>query len=630
MNYKYFYDLLAGTANNYPDKRSFYKRTKDGKFKGITFREVKEMVDYLAAGLIRSGLAIGDRILFLCDSSVYWCLADCAIISAGGVSVPRGTDVTDDDITFIGSHSESKYAFVQTEKDKDRLDSLASEIPMLKNIYVIETNDGELSSGPNSIGSLISQGKEIFISDPTIVSNRVKSTNPKDLATLIYTSGTTGTPKGVMLNQEGWIFAIHRVLERMKVTPEDRAVSLLPPWHAFERGIEYAILRMGMEFLISDISHLREDLKEFKPTIFPSVPRIWESVYNGIMAKVKLEKPFKQNIFHFFLKIGSLWFKYKSIVFNYDYQIYRKFFIWSGIRKILSVLLLGLLSPLKLCAIAIFSNIHKALGGKMRISISGGSALLGVVDKFLSAIDIFVAEGYGLTETSAVISIRRQRRPSSFTVGPPLNGYKVKIKSENGAEITDQIGEKGTLWVKSEQVCMGYYKRPELNEVVFDSDGFFDTGDLMKLNWRGELIFAGRAKDTIALTGGENIEPVPIEDHLLSSEYIDQAMVVGDEQKNLGALIVPSFDQVKADIKNFPPEYDLWNSDKNIRDLFRKEITRLISRKTGFKSFELIPPNCFYIMSRPFDPDYEMTRTLKIKRPVIKENLAKEIEGMYK
>jgi long-chain acyl-CoA synthetase len=176
---------------------------------------------------------------------------------------------------------------------------------------------------------------------------------------------------------------------------------------------------------------------------------------------------------------------------------------------------------------------------------------------------------------------------------------------------------------------MGYYKRPELNQSIFDKNGFFDTGDIMRLNHRGELSFAGRAKDTIALGGGENVEPVPIEDRLITSEFIDQVMVVGDDKKSLGALIVPHFDHVRKKLPGIPDKTELWNFDKSVRDLFKGEITRLISRESGFKAFEVIPGSCFYIVPRQFDPDTEMTRTLKLKRNVIKDNFAQDIDAMY-
>ena len=433
-----------------------------------------------------------------------------------------------------------------------------------------------------------------------------------------------------MLNQTGWLTGIRRVLERIGFRVNDRIVSLLPPWHAFERGVEYAIAGLGCDFLVSDIGNLREDLTRFRPTIFPSVPRIWETIYNGIHAKLKKGSASQQKIFYFFLAVGEKWARYRSILFGYDPQVLRKNFVVSFFRRFFALLVLTVLLPLKLLSLLIFRSIHQAVGGELRISVSGGSALPAVVDRFLQAIGIPVVEGYGMTETSAIISVRHLSRPTPLTVGIPIDGYKIKFKDDQNRELPVRAGTKGTLWVKSGQILLGYYKRDELNKVVFDDDGFFDTGDIMTLTWRGELMFAGRAKDTIALAGGENVEPVPIEDKLIESEFIDQVMVVGDDQKTLGALIVPNFERVRAVIKDLPENAGGWNANPEVRKLYRQEITRLISKDTGFKSFEMVPGNTFYVMPRLFDTDTEMTRTLKIKRPIVKENLAKEIAGMYK
>lgn len=629
MATRYFYDIIEAAATNWPDQVSFRRRMPDNKLSGRSYRELKVLVDRLTAGFIAEGIAVGDRVTYLCDASTNWIIGDCAIVSCGAVSVPRGTDVTDEDINYILSHSESRFALVQREKDKKRLEDLKSNFPQLEKIFVLQTDGGDLASGDGTVDELMQKGDKILASSPDVVRQRVNSLDPMTLATLIYTSGTTGAPKGVMLNQFGWINAIECVISRIGFQNSDRAVSLLPPWHAFERAVEYGIVSRGMDFVVSDIQNLRNDLFEFKPTVFPSVPRIWETIYNGIMARIKKEKPAKQNIFNFFLSVGRAWSRWKAIAFNYDPATTKPFILVSLCRRIFAFNVLFLLSPLKFLANRVFSGIHAGLGGHLRLSVSGGSALPGVVDEFLSAIGIKVLEGYGMTETAAVISVRELNRPSPGTVGPPIPGYEIKIKDEKGTDIKD-AGGKGTLWVKSKQILMGYYKRPELNSAIFDKDGFFDTGDIMRLNYRGELSFAGRAKDTIALGGGENVEPVPVEDRLLTSEFIDQVMVVGDDKKSLGALIVPNFDHVRQKLAGAPDKQDLWNYDKTVRELFKSEVTRLISKDSGFKSFEVIPGNCFYIVPRNFDPDTEMTRTLKLKRPVIKEHFAAEIDAMYK
>ncbi len=627
---RYFYDFLAQAAERWPEKQSFRRRLPDGTLAGRSFGRMKELMDALTAGLIGAGVSIGDRITFLCDISPNWLICDAAIVSAGGVSTPRGTDVTDDDIIYIVSHSESRFALVQKEKDRARLEGLKSRFPKLERIWVIETDSGELAEGPGSVGELIQAGGSALQSNPALVRERVAATDPTALATLIYTSGTTGAPKGVMLSQSGWITGIFHVLGRVDFRETDRAVSLLPPWHAFERGVEYAITICGIDFLVSNIGSLKQDLADFKPTIFPSVPRIWESVYNGILANLKKQPPGKQKLFAFFLSVGASWARLKAIFLGYDLQVERSFFLIALFRRLFALLGLIALAPLKgLAGVLVFGKIHAAVGGKLRVSISGGSALPAVVDRFLQAIGIPVIEGYGMTETSAIISVRELRRPTGGTVGTPIDGYQIRIKNEAGQDVSGIPGQKGTLWVKSDQILMGYYKRPELNEIVFDKDGYFDTGDIMKLTWRGELMFAGRAKDTIALAGGENVEPVPIEDKLIESDFIDQIMVVGDDKKTLGALIVPNFDQVKRVIADAPADAKAWNQHKEIRALYRKEITRLISKETGFKAFESIPGNCFYVVPRAFDLEREMTKTMKMKRPVIKEQFESEINAMF-
>ncbi|HNJ64509.1 MAG TPA: AMP-binding protein, partial [Turneriella sp.] len=234
------------------------------------------------------------------------------------------------------------------------------------------------------------------------------------------------------------------------------------------------------------------------------------------------------------------------------------------------------------------------------------------------------------TDHKALISLRDIDRAVPGTVGRPFPGYKIRFRNEAGKDVPVQPGAKGTLWVHSNQLLLGYYKRPELNEVVFDKDGFFDEGDVMVMTAGGDLMFAGRSKETLALAGGENIEPVPIEDKLLASEYIDQVMVVGDDKKTLGALIVPNFEKVRSatGLKDLPTEK--WNETTAIREIFKKEIHERISSKTGFKNFELIPKNTFYIVPKQFEPGVELTRTYKLRRTVIKEIFAEQIEGMYR
>ncbi|PKL34440.1 MAG: long-chain fatty acid--CoA ligase [Spirochaetae bacterium HGW-Spirochaetae-10] len=625
------YDLLESGVHANPDGPTFLRRRpgSDNSFHSYTYTELKAMTDQLIAGWVSSGLKSGDRVLLLCDPSSYWFVTDTSILSVGAVSVPRATDVTDDDILYIANHSEASLAVVQTVKTAEKLRRLADKLPTIKRIIVMEDANFNLLEGPDTLASVMQVGVKALAADANLVQRTLAGVDGSALATLIYTSGTTGAPKGVMLSQKGWITAVLNTLPRTGFQKGDRALSLLPPWHAFERGVEYAVVYLGLAFMVSDISCLRDDLKWHRPTIFPSVPRIWESVYNGILAKVKKESALKQAIFNAGLSIGASYNRWKARAFGYRLQIERPSAILSMIERLAAWCVLLVMGPLRGLSLLIFRPIRQALGGQIKFSVSGGSALPGVVDRFLSAIGLTVLEGYGMTETSAVISIRNRNRPTPGTVGTPIGGYTIRLKNEQGRDVSHIPGAKGTLWVKSDQILTGYYRRPELNEVVFDKEGFFDTGDLMLLTHRGELMFAGRSKDTIALAGGENIEPVPIEDYLLESEFIDQVMVVGDERKTLGALIVPAFDRLKEHLPSLPDSRERWNENLAVRALFQSELGRLINHNKGFKAFEHIPKDCFYIVPRQFDLETEMTRTLKMKRPVIKDHFAREIDEMY-
>lgn len=625
-----FYQMLEHAASVNPADRTFLRRMGDGSISGRTYPEWKEWTDALVAGLADDGLKRGDRVLFLCDPSSYWLFTNVAIITAGAITVPRATDVTEDDILYIANHAECTRAIVQNRKTKERLEKLKDRIPTLKTIHVMQDEGHNLLTGDDSLVALTKKGEVALKANTQLVADMAKRLDPESLCMIIYTSGTTGAPKGAMQTQQGWIACVENVIPRLQARKGDRAISLLPPWHVFEQVIEYAFLYLGLQFMITDISLLKEDLKEFKPTIFPSVPRIWESVYNGIIGKVKKESAAKQKVFNFFLSVGATWHRWHAVAFGYDLQIEKPNAIASLLRRLLAFFVLLLLSPLKLLSKVIFKGIREALGGQMRVSLSGGSALPGVVDRFLSAVGLRVLEGYGMTETSAVISARLIEGPVSGTIGKPLDGYEIRLKNEQGVDVKHIPGAKGTLWVKSVQVMKGYYRRPELNDIVFDKDGFFDTGDLMMLTHRGELVFAGRAKDTIVLASGENLEPVPLEDRLLISDYIDQVMVVGDDKKYPAALIVPAFDRLKEHLPSLPDSRERWNENLAVRALFQNEIGRLLTREAGFKSFEIVPKDAFYIVPRPFDLETEMTKTLKMKRPVIKDHFQAEIDRIYK
>ncbi len=624
----HLYHFLKASAEKYPERVTFRRKTDRG-YEGRTYQELLSLVNRLTAGLLRIGLKKGDRVLFLCDPSALWLPIDLAIITAGGISTPRGTDITDDELRFIATHAECRIAFVQNEKTADRIRGMHKELPELKYLITLEDGKGAISIGDHSLTLLASKGGAVLSEHPDIIADRLAKISADEIAAIIYTSGTTGQPNGVMLSQKAMVETVKATHNRFPALPNDAAVSILPPWHVFERMLEYVYMAHGMDFLISNISHLKEDLGAFKPSMISSVPRIWESIYNGIHVKLQKEGGAKRGIFHFFLGIGAAWARYRAIWGGYDFRLEKPSPGAAIFRKTGAAILLGLLFPLKKLSNVIFAPIRAALGGRVRLSFSGGSALPSHVDKFLSAIGIPVIEGYGMTETCAITSSRSEQMPSPGTIGAPSDGVFFKLIDEQGNDVSKTPGKKGVLWLKGMQVFQGYYKQPEVTQALFDNDGYFNTGDIMMVNYRGELIFAGRAKDTIVLAGGENVEPDPIEERLCESRFIAQCVVTGSERKHLCVLIVPEYDNVKIALPKIPSESAPWNAMPEVRDFFKKEILRLISKERGFKAFELIPGNAFTILPRPFDAEKEMTKTLKIKRNVVLENYQREIAAMY-
>jgi len=597
---------------------------------GITYAQAKQMVDEVVAGLLKIRLRRGDRVLLLSDASYHWLIVDLAIITAGAVSVPRGTDITDDELEYIAEHSEARYAIAQNRKTADRILKAKDKLPKLKYLIIMEDDKDQIYSGKNSLDSLIKKGQAALSTNPDILSLNMKKLDPADMSALIYTSGTTGTPKGVMLSQAAILSTVSMILQHTQLKEDGRCISLLPPWHVYERILEYLTIQTGITFMLTGILTLKKDLVEYKPTLFPSVPRIWESLYDGIMKKISKESSIKQFIFFFFLKVGSNWAFLKSVIYNYDSRITKRFWLHSILYKMVCLFIMAYLAPFKLLSNKVFAPIKAALGGELELSVSGGSALPSNVDKFLNAIGIPVQEGYGMTEAGGVTSTRNTEKPTPGTIGSGFPGVDFQLKDNDNQDVSNNPGMKGVLWIRTPQLFLGYYKQKHLSMSLFDADGFYCTGDIMMTNYRRELIFCGREKDTLVLLGGENIEPGPIEKKLIETDYISQAVVFGDERKTLGALIVPNFDLLEVKLPKWPYDKTKWNSDKEIRSFFRYEVKATISKDNGFKGFELVPPNAIHICYEPFDLNTQMTRTLKVKRNVVIDDFKAEIDAVYK
>jgi long-chain acyl-CoA synthetase len=333
---------------------------------------------------------------------------------------------------------------------------------------------------------------------------------------------------------------------------------------------------------------LIKDFEIEKPNYVSSVPRIWEALYNAIHLKISRESTVKQALFKLFVKAGILHHRNKMRLKNLMPQFQHQLFIARPLEIAASAFALLFLSPLqKVGEKLVYGKLKERIGGELKAGISGGGALHRHIDEFFAGVGLTVLEGYGLTETSPIVAVRTFERPIPFTVGPLLRGVEVKIVDGQGREVPR--GRKGTIMVKGELVMKGYFKNEAATKQVLSPDGWLHTGDLGRLTQTGELQITGRAKDTIVLTGGENIEPLPIEQKLSESSFINQSMVIGQDRKTIGALIVPDFERLHEYAGEQGIEYDSDGTlieDQRITNLFRAEIKDLIYLKNGFKAVE--------------------------------------------
>jgi long-chain acyl-CoA synthetase len=606
--------------------RPALKIKKDGAYHAVTYGEAYERVRAVGTGLQSLGIGPGEKIGIISDNRPEWLICDLACICIGAADVPRGSDSTAQEIDYILSHSDAVASFVENAAQLEKVLSLRTRLPNIRFLVVMDPGyDGPAPEGVYRLEEIEEKGRELLRGGDKGFEEALVAIKATDLATLIYTSGTTGEPKGVMLSHRNLMQNIEALPAWIGIGETDRFLSILPPWHIFERMVEYIVIASGASLAYTSIRTFVEDMALEKPTYLPSVPRIWEGIYSKVMAKIDGEPEKKRKIFHALVGVSLKFVKAKKVLQGRDTLWARESSPARSVTWLRSLLRVVLTYPLYAFAQKKFAPIRGRTGGKLRAAISGGGAIPPYVDDFFAAVGITLLEGYGLTETSPVLAARTFDRQVLGTVGLPLPETEIKIVDEKGEELP--YGEKGFVKCRGAQVMEGYYKKPEETARVIDDEGWFDTGDLGRMTIRGELSLTGRAKETIVLLGGENVEPTPIEDCITESPFISQVMVVGQDRKALGALVVPHFEALRerGGLGGRSPEE--LSSHEAVQALVRDELRRLVSEDRGFKSFERI--SRYRILSREFSPGEELTLTMKMRRNIIAERNASLIEEMY-
>jgi long-chain acyl-CoA synthetase len=614
-------EMYRLAAERYGDLPVFASRVRSGVFKPISYNDLYETGLRLGTALIEIGVKQRDHVAILSDNCVEWNMVDYGTLMVGAADVPRGTDVTNQEIEYIINHSDSEVVFVENKRLLDRMITLMPQMEKVRHLVLMDRK-AEAPQGILSLQTLIERGRSLREEGDRQVEDRMERIAPDDLFTLIYTSGTTGTPKGVMLthaNMASQVKFLPFLLES-----NDRVLSILPVWHSYERVFQMIAVSNGCCTYFTSLRSLTDDLKTVKPTMMASAPRLWENLYLRILKNVQDSHWIRRGLFkvaYFCSRMvkGSLFFLQGKKI---DLKG-RNAVASSGLAVLHALRVLLFLPPYVALNAVVIEKLRQIVGGSFKGTVSGGGALQPHVDEFFNYIGICVQEGYGLTETAPVIAVRTLRRLVIGTVGPLYEETELRIMDLNTGEIlfpnTSNPGEgrglKGEVHVKGPQVMKGYFKNEVATSRVL-KDGWLNTGDIGIYTYNDCLKIVGRSKDTIVLLNGENLEPIPIEAKLCESPLIDQCMIVGQDQKQLGALVVPSLEGFAN--QGFSKEsVAALAEDSEAHDRIVKEAKRLISNENGFKTFEHI--HGIALLPKPFEVGEEMTNTFKIKRHVVDE-----------
>jgi len=626
MEYNNIFQMFLGSYYKCKDKIAFIYRVGEEKFY-VTYQKLYDDVLILSNALKDKGVGKGEKVLFLSDNRYEWIVTDLALISLGAISVPRGGDTPESELEYILKHSESNFAIIETEAlFNEYKDVLKKE--KLKHIFIIEgDNFHKFFSNIYSYNEIL-KSRKYTEKDKEEFEKRGDSIFLEDPFTLLYTSGTTGTPKGVLLTNKNFLANLTVIPDIVGLKTDDFFVSILPSWHIFERMVEHVAITNGCTTLYSSIKTFAADLQEFKPTVVATVPRVWESLYDKINSALSKESKKKYKIFNLLIKISANYNRNYRIITDKLPRFKKSFFLYDIFRKSFALFKISLLYFPNRFAKKKFQIIKEKFGGRLRLAVSGGGSLPTYLDEWIDAIGIRIVNAYGMTECAPGIAGRGLDCDIFGTVGRPLKGTEIKIIDENEEEVSP--GVQGEICVKGDQVFPGYYKDEEENKRSFTKDGFFKTGVLGMLTITGELIITGRSKDIIVLSSGENVDPSKIEMEISSLPFVKDAVLVGQDKKGLGAIIVPDVDQLKEYLSlkyNKMADSIKHLNDKEVVEKIKSEFNKLLHPKKGFKPYEKIQ-NIFFL-DKEFKLGEELTNTLKKKRYYIEKKYKEIIDKLF-
>ncbi|RAJ10573.1 long-chain acyl-CoA synthetase [Chitinophaga skermanii] len=586
------FDVIAYQLENYP-KQDMLCGKVNNTWKKYSTKEVADLTMQFSAGLLKLGLGNHsstnletlDKVAIISQSRPEWMMTDLAVQQVGAVLIPIYPTISAQETEYVLNDAAARILFVSDETILEKIESMKDRLPTIKEIYTFNKIDGY-----KHWTEILAMGEE---KDYPRIEEIKASIDPFQLATIIYTSGTTGFPKGVMLSHDNIMSNVRACTPYLPVNREARSLSFLPLNHIFERMVTYVYLTSGVSIYYAEsMDTIADNLREVKPSIFTTVPRLLEKVYEKIMAKGLELKGIKRGLFFWAIELGK------------QFELNKDLGWWYNVK-------------LKIANKLIFSKWREALGGNIQAVVVGAAACQLRLLKIFTAGGIPILEGYGLSETSPVIAVNRMDTTDRMfgTVGPVISNVEVRI------------AEDGEILCKGPNITMGYYKRPDLTADAI-TDGWFHTGDIGVLVENKFLKITDRKKELFKTSGGKFVAPQPIENKFKESPFIEQLMVVGADRKFTGALIVPNFRNLEDWCQKhgipFSNKHDILQHPE-VKGLFQTTVDKYnqyFNHIEQVKKFELLPEEWTVDTG-------ELTPTLKLKRKIILEKYANEIEHIY-
>ncbi|HLB01057.1 MAG TPA: long-chain fatty acid--CoA ligase [Bacteroidota bacterium] len=586
-------DALLEKYSESPRPILMWKTEK--KYRGISYREFGQWVERIAFGLASIGVRSGDRVALLSENRPEWVVADMAMVRLGAINVSIYPSLTPRQIAYILNDSGASCVVLSNRLQLKKILGIRADLPLLRHI-VIFADPGPDANDVVGFDDLAGMGKDHQMKNPGHVARESSAVTPGSLLTLIYTSGTTGDPKGVMLTHGNLVSNILSSTECIPFVEDDILLSFLPLCHSYERMAGYySAMSCGVTIAYAEsVDTVRENLMEVRPTIVTTVPRLFERIHAGLAKQEKAMPPLKRAVYRWAMSVRASHARRRGGAAPRSTR---------GIRYAIADWL-------------VFSKIRARMGGRIRFFVSGGAALPVELGEFFDGIGINILEGYGMTESSPVISVNRPQKRKYGTVGMPIPGVEVSIASD------------GEILARGPNVMRGYWNDETGTAEMIDAGGWLHTGDIGKFDDDGFLVITDRKKHLIVNSGGKNIAPGPLESAFLRSGLISQILVIGDGRGFLTALIVPEFDQLAERLSaggmRVPPPEELVSLE-TVRGLYREELDRL---QKDFASFERV--RRFSLMPGPFTQEKgEITPTLKIRRSEVEKKYRSLIEKMY-